>query len=81
MHWAQLLLLPRTEQAVQSHNPLICPISVPSNGAIRIRRFPFVRLIQKGKPVTYRRVSPSVREAFSLEVVRNVIAFIGVLGF
>ena len=31
-------------------------------GQFRIGRFRFVRLIQNGKPVAYRRVSPSVRE-------------------
>ena len=31
-------------------------------GQFRIRRFRFVRLLPKGKPVSYRRVCPSVRE-------------------
>ena len=45
---------------LKKHFKKIHPIE--NKGAIRIRRFRFVRLIQKGKPVSYRRVSPSVPE-------------------
>ena len=54
------------KSAMKNHMKLKHPIS----GAIRIRRFRFVRLIQKGKPVSYRRVSPSVCEVSPWESSR-----------
>ena len=56
-------------------------LGLPRDGVIRIRRFRFVCLMQAGKPMSYRRVSPSVREVSLFGVVQNVVRLSSVLDF